>query len=716
MEVSPNVDAANGNETNPLPISLQTHRDEVVDAQRWLSVSVPAPGPAVRGRLALFIEGAIERTLEAKSAPPPGIGASANLAESLDDQLTRTRLSGALGLVLRFASLRGVTDSEGAFDTDDSGVLRWLLRAPRDRALRLHFEPTDGDLRVFDRPVRLDTLVDDGEGRARLDSEAPPAASPGLNDSVVAMRLTPEAAAQEATPDSADDEEGANDDVVVEPSEEDLALAHSARLTDELLADMERTAKQHEEDLRESARALAEEISDAGWLHETLVHLSTPPPTSGVTERPVAAEMADTSTLADEHPELELTPASIDDFVAAFDEAREEDASSLESGAYARVPTAAAAEHEDDAAPSDAHPRDADDAPATTEGDAQAPRDERQDAAPETADDDAEVDSPSNDTEPDDAAPSSMDDHATVDPEIVAAEENEAESTPEAPAPDPELLARCEAWQRELAATQGPKPLSVVERQFTSAYVPLREAVDRGLAGAEARSTLDEWATSFAKSYTDAFEVLRYRGKRPSMVLDLPDLAVRIARLHGARTTQLLLVDGMRFDVGLQVDERLRRLVGGRAACAERLLLWSALPSTTATQLELIGRGPMGLRDLSGVGEEDLLVARGRKASTLRRLRTGQRELLKLDIVEARMADPGGPAHDRILDAADEVAERLAAHFEGVPDRTLVVVFGDHGFVLDPRDGGGTMGARQGGASPEEVLVPAFAWVVGAVH
>ena len=40
---------------------------------------------------------------------------------------------------------------------------------------------------------------------------------------------------------------------------------------------------------------------------------------------------------------------------------------------------------------------------------------------------------------------------------------------------------------------------------------------------------------------------------------------------------------------------------------------------------------------------------------------------------------------------------------------------GDHGFLIDSLDSG-TSAARHGGASPEEVLVPAFAWLVGNVH
>jgi len=42
-------------------------------------------------------------------------------------------------------------------------------------------------------------------------------------------------------------------------------------------------------------------------------------------------------------------------------------------------------------------------------------------------------------------------------------------------------------------------------------------------------------------------------------------------------------------------------------------------------------------------------------------------------------------------------------------------VFGDHGFVLGPH-ADGTGAARQGGSTPEEALVPAFAYLVGSVH
>ena len=271
-------------------------------------------------------------------------------------------------------------------------------------------------------------------------------------------------------------------------------------------------------------------------------------------------------------------------------------------------------------------------------------------------------------------------------------------------------------WMHDLEAARGPKPLAVVERMFVTSYVPLCDAFARGIAAPEAKKTLDTWSASFEQSYKEAFDALRVRGKRPTMVLDVPELALRMGRLHGARSVQLVLVDGLRFDLGLRVEQRLRTLLGQSAALTERLLLWSALPATTAVQLELIGRGPEALREFTGNVESEVPVARGRMATTLRRIKAGHRELLKLDVVESRLSEPAdGSETTRLDDLADDTARALGSYMKRLPSRTMVMVFGDHGFVLDPR-GGGTTRARHGGASPEEVLVPAYAWLVGGVH
>ena len=270
-------------------------------------------------------------------------------------------------------------------------------------------------------------------------------------------------------------------------------------------------------------------------------------------------------------------------------------------------------------------------------------------------------------------------------------------------------------WMRELASTRGPKPLAVVERMFVSAYTPLREAWIRNIAGPEAGPVLKGFADSFEQSYSEAFDALRVRGKRPTMVLDIPEIAQRIGRLHGARSIQLLLVDGMRFDLGLRVQDRLRALSRGEASLAERLLLWSALPSNTQTQLDLIGKGPSGLKEPIASSESPVVVARGKNAATLRRIKAGHRELFKLDIIEAALTEPGKSEPARLDAIADQVGSAMADHFLKLPPRTLVMMFGDHGFLFDRLEHG-TSAGRCGGASPEEVLVPAFAWLVGSVH
>jgi hypothetical protein len=96
-------------------------------------------------------------------------------------------------------------------------------------------------------------------------------------------------------------------------------------------------------------------------------------------------------------------------------------------------------------------------------------------------------------------------------------------------------------------------------------------------------------------------------------------------------------------------------------------------------------------------------------------VRAGHRDLFKLDIVEARLSELGPREPERLNALAAEVATSVVEFLSKQPARTLVLAFGDHGFLLDPRENG-TTPARRGGSSPEEVLVPAFAWLVGGLH
>jgi hypothetical protein len=89
--------------------------------------------------------------------------------------------------------------------------------------------------------------------------------------------------------------------------------------------------------------------------------------------------------------------------------------------------------------------------------------------------------------------------------------------------------------------------------------------------------------------------------------------------------------------------------------------------------------------------------------------------VLKLDLVQARLHEAGPPLPERLDALADEVAAVLAAHARNLPPRSLMLVFGDHGFRMESSRHG-TNAGTSGGASPEEVLVPGFAWLVGDVH
>ncbi|MGH7295424.1 MAG: hypothetical protein ACRELB_10850, partial [Polyangiaceae bacterium] len=101
---------------------------------------------------------------------------------------------------------------------------------------------------------------------------------------------------------------------------------------------------------------------------------------------------------------------------------------------------------------------------------------------------------------------------------------------------------------------------------------------------------------------------------------------------------------------------------------------------------------------------------RGRTAEYVRRMRVGPREIHKLDVVQARVAASRDVLAE-LEDIAEIAAEAIARHAETCSPRTLLLVTGDHGFGVDR---GGS--ARQGGASPEEVLVGAFALLLGDVH
>lgn len=273
------------------------------------------------------------------------------------------------------------------------------------------------------------------------------------------------------------------------------------------------------------------------------------------------------------------------------------------------------------------------------------------------------------------------------------------------------------SWAIALGAARGPQPLASFERLFVESYMPLANAIAGGLDDARAVRAHDEFKTGFERTYTDAFATFGATGRRPRLVMDAYDVAVKQARLHNARTTHVLVVDAMRHDLGCLVRDELATRAAGTASLTSESLLWSSLPTTTFRQLETLARGIDALR--APAVEETTESLRGRSAETVRRFRVGSRELYKLDVVPSMLGalpDPSAgpsPAHvvAALAEIATSVADALLRHVETLPPRTLLLVLGDHGFTIDRRGR-----ITHGGATPEEVLVPCLAYLVGDLH
>ncbi len=741
-------------------------------ARGYLWIPLKPPGPAHRGRLGLFIEETIENELEERGALPPGIVASTGLDASVSDQLYRARLIEMRGIALGIPTLEGVTNLGRTLDADDSSVLRWWMAATSDRPVRLLISNQNTKLRVYPAPIFFDSLFESAPTPV-----SPRAPSVDMAESAESMSLSdlpPPVIRQEETNvfgtevdvafdrtsrGSSDEHTDVDDEYLIAEDDVDLSdLDQALGLAPPVVDGMDRDEVdvQSADSLTGSADApksnretsgqlaldygpgtrneesaassmaqswevedLARETADAEGELNTEEFLRTleedsarMPSVDEDSSYPIESSNEDqvpsVSTQQDSDPEGADELASDQSVVAESPESHSE----LPTKKIARKPFIRLAQNEAPDEPSAPAPEAAEAVEAKRRPIISSqPLEDlgfRDESAPESAE------SPIKDVRPE------------MDEEDTSADKPGSELQPKAPvaktAPpvDPDdpfnqlAAQKWQSWMSNLIAARGPKPLSVIERMFVTDYTRLREAVRRGVAGETANAVLDEWRNSFESSYAEAYDALRVRGKRPTMVLDLPELAKRLGRLQGAKRVQLFLVDGMRFDLGLMIQERMRKTAP--ASLTERLLMWSALPSVTSHQLELLGRGLDGLKESPQLDESPALVARGRAALTPRRVRTGSLEILKLDIVEDMLRQPGLPVLERMADIADVTAEAITTHIEKLPERTMVVVFGDHGFALDPKAEGTTAEVKQGGASPEEVLVPAFAWLTGAVH
>jgi hypothetical protein len=256
-----------------------------------------------------------------------------------------------------------------------------------------------------------------------------------------------------------------------------------------------------------------------------------------------------------------------------------------------------------------------------------------------------------------------------------------------------------------LEALRGPQPMSTLERLFTTAYMPLGAMIESGLREPRAQKALHTFGSNFANVYRDASAMMGHRQKLPRMVMDAADLAAKEAKEVGARHVVLLWCDALRFDIGMHLRNELEVRASDIATLVGETLLWAALPSTTPRQAETFVRGREALQS-PNEPESETAVLRERTADIVRKVRMGSRELYKLDLIESRLRND----HLDMSTIASEVAisiEKFArAERAKRSQRTLLFVFGDHGFAFDRN------AFREGGAQPEQVLVPALSWVL----
>ncbi len=278
------------------------------------------------------------------------------------------------------------------------------------------------------------------------------------------------------------------------------------------------------------------------------------------------------------------------------------------------------------------------------------------------------------------------------------------------------------AHARALAQVRGPQPLAMLKSLFLSHYVALGEILAEAKAhGApiEPRSVtaFTTFRKNFERAYADAFPTFALTGKRPKMVLDAFEEATRLARASGARSTSLLLVPSLRADLGQRTHEALSHMLP-EDALVESGLLFAALPTSSARQEDTLARGVAALG--SPRPDESLPDPEWHTRGTLRRVRMGARDLFCLDTVAAFRGAPHGRSFvSELRDLSEGLAVAVARHAHGLvsgksaltngrsPERTLLFVFGDHGFTYT-EDGV----TRDGGATPEEVIVPYFAYIL----
>ena len=216
------------------------------------------------------------------------------------------------------------------------------------------------------------------------------------------------------------------------------------------------------------------------------------------------------------------------------------------------------------------------------------------------------------------------------------------------------------------------------------------QGAQRRLAGALAR-------------HEEGFQACMARGE-PAGVLRIDTLERRLLARHTetfrpARVLRLL-ADGLRYDLWLCLKEEFLPQLGATFRTVEETALWAYLPATTATQLaKLTTSHPRQIFGPQIMNREAYLAAEPGDA------------ILKVDYLDELCHGLKGGLDDFYREAVSGAAIKLQGILEALPARTLILLFGDHGFTenpaFDPAQKFEEPRYVHGGASLFEIIVPA---------
>jgi hypothetical protein len=264
--------------------------------------------------------------------------------------------------------------------------------------------------------------------------------------------------------------------------------------------------------------------------------------------------------------------------------------------------------------------------------------------------------------------------------------------------------AEVRTWTRILDGLTGPQSLGALEKAFTSAYMPLLSAFRQGLKDTKAKAACEKFGAGFAHVYREASRAFSIRQKLPPLVLDAPEIAMRLAREARAPKIFCVLCDSMRYDVGAAFARAFATRFPN-VANVHSGILWAGLPTTTSRQIELLARGKEALLE-EHVPQSEPTIGRDRTADAVRRARVGSREIYKLDSVAMRVLRGNVDAQDLGEAVADAIGGFVDSKRREQPH--LLFVFGDHGYALRGEV------PTEGSSLPEQVLVPSFGYVLPA--